>query len=221
MEVASGGFVPSRTPVLLLYPANERRHRVKYGLDCFLDHILDHFKGGGGSTPSILREGWDTVYQYWGRGGRQSVITQGGVRDGLLVIVTTQGGVGGGCNNEHYWLMELSLDRKNYLNWFSTDFLYVIWLLRFADGKYRQATVATIVRANWKTNLGESRGIPGRDFRFRKLLCLRNRWSWYLRFPILQVQQYFWSIREHGFLFEIVRWWTSKIAIALVNSVCC
>ena len=48
------------------------------------------------------------------------------MRDGLLVIVTTQGGVEGGCNNEHYWLMELSLDRKNYLNWFSTDFLYVI-----------------------------------------------------------------------------------------------
>ena len=48
------------------------------------------------------------------------------MRDGLLVIVTTQGGVGGGCNNEHYWLMELSLDRKNYFKWFSTDFLYVI-----------------------------------------------------------------------------------------------
>ena len=27
--------------------------------------------GGGGSTPSALREGWDAVYQYGGRGGRQ------------------------------------------------------------------------------------------------------------------------------------------------------
>ena len=45
--------------------------------------FLDHFKGG--STPLVLREGWDEVYQYWGRGGRQSVITQGGARDGLLL----------------------------------------------------------------------------------------------------------------------------------------
>ena len=62
-------------------------------------------------------------------------------------------------------------------------------ILRFADGKYRQATVATIVplrrfrrflrkkwlaaaRENWKTNLVESRGIPGRDFRCRWLTPL-------------------------------------------------
>ena len=57
------------------------------------------------------------------------------------------------------------------------------------------------------------------------LLCVRNRWNRYLRFPIWRVQQCFWSIREHGFLFEIVRWWfyivkgiNFKIAIALVNS---
>ena len=42
-----------------------------------------HFIGGG--TPLVIREGWDTVYQYWGRDGWQSVITQGGVRDGLLL----------------------------------------------------------------------------------------------------------------------------------------
>ena len=71
---------------------------------------------------------------------------------------------------------------------------HIYWLLRFADGKYRQATVATIVllssfrgflrkkwlaaaQANWKTNLRESRGIPGRDFRCPWLTpCLRNRW---------------------------------------------
>ena len=32
--------------------------------------------------------------------------------------MTTQGGVGGGCNGKHYWLMELLLDRTNYLNRF-------------------------------------------------------------------------------------------------------
>ena len=97
--------MPSRTPVLLLYPANERRHRVKYGLDCFLDHILDHFKGGGGGkhtnnteggvgySLSVLREGWEAECYYSGRGVRRTI--------------TTQGGVGGGCNGKHYWLMEL------------------------------------------------------------------------------------------------------------------
>ena len=56
------------------------RHRVKYGLDYFLDYFLnhfmdqiflDHFIGGGESTPLVLREGWDAVYQYRGRGGRK------------------------------------------------------------------------------------------------------------------------------------------------------
>ena len=30
--------------------------------------------------------------------------------------ITTQGGVGGGCNNKFYWLMELLLDLKNNFN---------------------------------------------------------------------------------------------------------
>ena len=56
----------------------------------------------GGHTIST-EGGWDEVYQYWGRGGRQSVITQGGARDGLLlrregwevvVIVNTTGLIG-------------------------------------------------------------------------------------------------------------------------------
>ena len=33
--------------------------------------FLDHFIGGGESTPLVLREGWDAVYQYRGRGGRE------------------------------------------------------------------------------------------------------------------------------------------------------
>ena len=30
--------------------------------------------------------------------------------------ICTEGGVKGGCNNKHYWLMELLLDRTNYFN---------------------------------------------------------------------------------------------------------
>ena len=56
------------------------RHRVKYGLDYFLDYFFNHFMDqfffgpfyrGGESTPLVLREGWDAVYQYRGRGGRE------------------------------------------------------------------------------------------------------------------------------------------------------
>ena len=39
-------------------------HRSKYGLDYFfgpfLNHFMNHFIGGG-STPLVLREGWDAV----------------------------------------------------------------------------------------------------------------------------------------------------------------
>ena len=49
-----------------------------------------------------------------GVGGRVlCVITQGGVRDELL----PRSEVGGGCDSQHYWLMELLLDRTNYVNW--------------------------------------------------------------------------------------------------------
>ena len=34
-----------------------------------------------GRPPLVLREGWDAVYQYLGRGERQTVVTQGGVED--------------------------------------------------------------------------------------------------------------------------------------------
>ena len=153
----------------LLFSRNQRDfyfswHRVKYGLDHFLDHFwtpfwiifwtnfLDHFKGeehtisiegGVGWSLWVLREGWETECYYPGRGERRTI--------------TTQGGVGGGCYRKHYWF-----------NWFF-DWIFVClnfsagprrffifrhakaklprkhWTLRFADGKYRQATVATIV----------------------------------------------------------------------------
>ena len=37
--------------------------------------------------------------------------------------ITTQGGVGGGCNSKHYWL-ELLIDRSNNFNWFF-DWVFV------------------------------------------------------------------------------------------------
>ena len=43
----------------------------------------DHFIGGG--RPLVLRERWDAVYQYSGRGRRQTVVTEGGVEDELLL----------------------------------------------------------------------------------------------------------------------------------------
>ena len=39
---------------------------------------------GGGSTASALREGWDAVYHTEGGVGG-SIVTQGGVRKGLLL----------------------------------------------------------------------------------------------------------------------------------------
>ena len=48
-----------------------------------LDLFWDHFIGGG--RPLVLRERWDAVYQYSGRGGRQTVVTEGGVEDELLL----------------------------------------------------------------------------------------------------------------------------------------
>ena len=72
-------------------------------------------EGGVGYSLSVLREGWEAECYYSGRGERRTISNS-----------DYAARVGGGCNNEHYWLMELSLDRKNYFNWFSTDFLYVI-----------------------------------------------------------------------------------------------
>ena len=39
---------------------------------------------GGGGKPLVLRNGWDAVYQYSRRGGRQTVVTERGVEDELL-----------------------------------------------------------------------------------------------------------------------------------------
>ena len=39
--------------------------------------------GGGGAL--VLREGWDAIYQYSGKGGRQTFVTEGRVENELLV----------------------------------------------------------------------------------------------------------------------------------------
>ena len=122
-----------------MYWLNEKvlsRHRVKYGLDHFLHHFLDHFglffrlffgpffglflgpffgsfyrgkhtistQGGVGCSLLVLREGWKAECYYSGRGERRTI--------------ARQGEVGGGCNSKHYLLMELLLDRTNYLHRF-------------------------------------------------------------------------------------------------------
>ena len=152
--------------------------------------------------------------------------------------------------------MELLLDRTNYLNWFF-DWLFVCqnckrWAaaflqffvmrkrnchvntgpLRFADGKYRRATVVTpalrkkwsaAARANLKTNLGSREeylvAISGVG---DLLLCLRNGWNRYLRFPILQVQQCFGRFKnmDRSLMILYSKGISLKIAITLVNSIC-
>ena len=42
------------------------------------------YRGGGGGRPLVLKEGWDAVYQYSGRGEKQTVVTEGGVEDEQL-----------------------------------------------------------------------------------------------------------------------------------------
>ena len=77
----------------------------------FWTNFLDHFKGG--STPLVLREGWDEVYQYCGKGWETECYYPGW---GERRTITAQGRVEGGCNSKHYWLMELLLDRTKYFN---------------------------------------------------------------------------------------------------------
>ena len=39
----------------------------------------------GGGKRLLLREGWDAIYQYSGRGGWHTVVTEEGMEDELLV----------------------------------------------------------------------------------------------------------------------------------------
>ena len=60
----------------------------------FLDHFIGGMytistQGGVGCSLSVLREGWEAGCYYPGRGDRRTI--------------TTQEGVGGGCNSKHFW----------------------------------------------------------------------------------------------------------------------
>ena len=53
-------------------------------MDHFLDHILDlFFFLGLFLRPLVIRKGWNAFYQFLERGGRQTVVTEGGME--LLV----------------------------------------------------------------------------------------------------------------------------------------
>ena len=60
-------------------------------MDYFLDFFFGPFCGSfwtilsGGGRRLLLREGWDAIYQYSGRGGWHTVVTEEGVEDELLV----------------------------------------------------------------------------------------------------------------------------------------
>ena len=75
----------------------------------FLDHFIGgkhtiSTQGGVGCSLLVLREGWKAECYYSGRGERRTIARQGEVGDG--------------CKSKHYLLMELLLDRTNYLHWF-------------------------------------------------------------------------------------------------------
>ena len=143
--------------------------------------------------------------------------------------------------------MELLLDRTNYLNWFF-DWLFVCqnckrWaaaflqffvmrkrnchvntgLLRFADGKYRRATVATpalrkkwsaAARANWKTNLGSREEYLVAIFRcrwFTPLFAKRMKsifaLSHFASTAVLLVDSRTW----------IVHWWSYTVKVSALK----
>ena len=188
-------------------------------------------------VSSLAELGWEAECYYSGRGERRTI--------------TTQGGVGGGCDSKHCWLMELLLDPTTISLASSTNFFLCQnisagpRLLRFADGKYRQLTVATIVplrrfrkflrkkwsaaaRANWKANLGESRGIPGSDSRCRWLTPLFAKQmksifalSYFASTAEFLVDSRTWiPLRNLSLLILYSQGINFKIARALVNSIC-
>ena len=78
---------------------------------------------------------------YWGRAGRQCYYSGRGERR----TMTTQGGVGGGCNRKRYWLMERLLDHTNYLNRFFDWPFLMPKFLRWAEN----SRLFKIVLSSW------------------------------------------------------------------------
>ena len=56
------------------------RHRITYRLEYFLRPFFGTTLsgGGGGDRPLVFRRGWDTIYDYSGKGRGQTVVAQGG-----------------------------------------------------------------------------------------------------------------------------------------------
>ena len=51
----------------------------------FLGPYFGTFFFGLFLRPLVIRKGWNVFYQYLERGGRQTVVTEGGMEDELLV----------------------------------------------------------------------------------------------------------------------------------------
>ena len=56
------------------------RHRITYRLDYVLKPFFGTTLSGGGvgDRPLVFRRGWDTIYDYSGKGRGQTVVAQGG-----------------------------------------------------------------------------------------------------------------------------------------------
>ena len=82
-----------------------------------------------GPPPLVLREGWDAVYQYLGRGERQTVVTQGGVEDewkeeGWEVVI----GVNATEWWSFYWIIHIFWVVFQLTDWLSKFFSWAVML---------------------------------------------------------------------------------------------
>ena len=99
----------------------------------FLCTFLSWTNLSGKGRPLALRERWDVVYQYSGRGWRQTVVTEGRVEDELLVrkegweVIVL-------LNTTDWWSFHWSI--QVILIGFSTDYFmskFLRWAVPFLD----------------------------------------------------------------------------------------
>ena len=140
-------------------------------LGLFLKLFLDFFWTifwtillGKGGRPLGLREGWDAVCHYSGRGGRQ--------------VISTQGGVGGGCISNCYWLMEFLVDHtiyfERFLDWlfFMSEFLrWVVTSLYF----FFHTNAKLALKHSTKIAIGNFADSRFRSSTFGSRVCLLSR----------------------------------------------
>ena len=82
-----------------------------------------------GPPPLVLREGWDAVCQYLGRGERQTFVTQGGVEDewkeeGWEVVI----GVNATDWWSFYWIIHIFWVVFQLTDWLSKFFSWAVML---------------------------------------------------------------------------------------------